>query len=53
MRKYILKFLCFIGIHDWSLYQENFNSSSSNKVVVICWKQCEYCAKSKVVHILV
>lgn len=53
MRKYILKFLCFIEFMIGSLYQENFNSSSSNKVVVICWKQCEYCAKSKVVHILV
>lgn len=48
----MVKILCKIGIHNWKIYQENFNSSSSNKIVVIAWKQCECCAKSKLIHIL-
>lgn len=49
------KFLCFIGRHQWTTHQGllwmdiGFKTDTST---VICFRVCERCAKSKLVHLL-
>lgn len=41
--------------HDWNNYQEIFVTDSNmgyKRDVVIAWKVCKRCAKSKLIHIL-
>jgi hypothetical protein len=45
-------FGCLLG-HRWRVHQHNFNAEDNARVtVVIAWKQCAICAKSKLIHIL-
>jgi hypothetical protein len=44
---------CLWRPHKWRIYQHNINASENmNIVFVIAWKQCERCAKSKLIHLL-
>ena len=46
------KWRCLLG-HKWRVYQHNVNASENmNIVFVIAWRQCERCAKSKLIHLL-
>lgn len=48
---------CWLGLHEWECCQETFLTDGSyaepvNRKVAICWRQCQQCAASKLVHIL-
>ena len=38
--------------HDWEVHQHNFQSTDDETTVVIAFKICRRCAKSKLIHIL-
>lgn len=45
-------FLCWLR-HDWRVHQHNISAEDDARVtMVIAWKQCQRCAKSKLLHIL-
>jgi len=49
------RFLCKFGHHIWDHYQEIFVTHThfeDEHRVVIAFKICHYCAKSKLIHIL-
>ena len=53
----LANFSCRRGVkHEWQLYQHNFvtddRPTRGRRVVVIAWKQCGRCGKSKLIHIL-
>ena len=40
--------------HNWLIQQHNLKiTDEDNTEIVLCWKQCAKCAKSKLVHILI
>lgn len=46
-------FGCMFG-HEWIVQQHFFRAADDDRVeVVIAWKQCHMCGKSKLIHILV
>ena len=50
---WINRSFCFLGLHDWDIYQHNVRTDEdTSKVFVIAWKQCIRCASSKLIHIL-
>lgn len=39
--------------HNWRFYQEGILTEAEySRGLVLAWKQCERCAKSKLIHIL-
>ena len=43
---------CRLG-HQWRSFQHNVRVDENDRdVFVIAWKQCERCAKSKLIHLL-
>lgn len=44
---------CLLLPHDWKVFQHNVRVDENDReVFVIAWKQCERCAKSKLIHLL-
>lgn len=48
---------CWLG-HRWRTHQHGVQSDSEYHehgavIFVIAWKQCERCAKSKLIHVLI
>ena len=39
--------------HLWRVHQVGMLGHSNNEEFVLAWKQCERCAKSKLIHILI
>jgi len=57
MRKYILKFLCFIGIHSYVYTKSHVNNNniwSENKAILflITYRKCEHCEKVELYQVL-
>lgn len=49
------RLLCLLGFHRWKPFQEVFVTHTNFEDeyrVVIAFKICNYCAKSKLIHIL-
>jgi hypothetical protein len=49
------KLKCKLGLHTWNNFQEIFVTHTNYEDeyrVVIAFKICVYCAKSKLIHIL-
>ena len=38
--------------HRWATYQHSLTTSDGGATFVIAWKQCQRCARSKLIHIL-
>jgi hypothetical protein len=45
--------LCWLGFHKhkWD-HQQEVLKTLSGKEIVVAWKQCYWCAESKLIHIL-
>lgn len=50
--KVVYALACRLGFHRWEVCQEAFLTNNGRSVPVIAWRQCERCAKSKLIHIL-
>jgi hypothetical protein len=46
------KILCLLGFHKWQVYQEGLMVTSGRHDVVMAWKLCMHCCKTKRIHIL-
>ena len=49
------RILCLLGIHAWEKHQTLLCTSEGCEMhtdTVIAWRQCQHCAKSRLVHIL-
>lgn len=51
LRKAVRLWRCWFQ-HDWEFVQDTFQTTNRQGAVVIAWKQCRRCAKSRLIHIL-